>query len=280
MVKKSIGSDATDRAILDCFIKAKREAERLQNEEKMAGLSATNKATNARDEYFDNKYNNFKTNLVAYGGPVYKHSGDWSNGITFINEGGTHEENPNGGVPVGIDKEGVPNLVEEGEVIWNDYVFSERLKVPKAFKDKYKLKGKDAISFAEAAEKFAEEDKKRKEAVDTRNAADQMVYQSEKTIKDLGDKLGADDKSGLEAKINDLKEALKGENIEDIKAKQKALEEKFYEVSAKVYQQANPNGDPNMGSQPGCDGNCGDCGNHGANGDGYVDADYREVNDN
>ena len=107
-----------------------------------------------------------------------------------------------------------------------------------------------------------------------------MVYQSEKTIKDLGDKLGADDKSGLEAKINDLKEALKGENIEDIKAKQKALEEKFYEVSAKVYQQANPNGDPNMGGQPGCDGNCGDCGNHGANGDGYVDADYREVNDN
>ena len=130
------------------------------------------------------------------------------------------------------------------------------------------------------AEQYAEQDKKHREEIDTRNAADQMVYQSEKTIKDLGDKLSADDKSGLEAKINDLKEALKGENIEDIKAKQKALEEKFYEVSAKVYQQANPNGDPNMGGQPGCDGNCGDCGNHGANGDGYVDADYREVNDN
>ena len=130
------------------------------------------------------------------------------------------------------------------------------------------------------AEQYAEQDKKHREEIDTRNAADQMVYQSEKTIKDLGDKLGADDKSGLEAKINDLKEALKGENIEDIKAKQKALEEKFYEVSAKVYQQANQGGDPNMGAQPGCDGNCGDCGNHGANGDGYVDADYREVNDN
>ena len=129
------------------------------------------------------------------------------------------------------------------------------------------------------AEQFAEQDKKHREEIDTRNAADQMVYQSEKTIKDLGDKLGADDKSGLEAKINDLKEALKGENIEDIKAKQKALEEKFYEVSAKVYQQANPNGDPNMGGQPGCDGNCGDCAGHG-NDDGYVDADYREVNDN
>ncbi|MBR2042399.1 MAG: molecular chaperone DnaK [Oscillospiraceae bacterium] len=127
------------------------------------------------------------------------------------------------------------------------------------------------------AEQFAEQDKKHREEIDARNAADQMVYQSEKAIKDLGDKLSADDKSGLEAKINDLKEALKGENIEDIKAKQKALEEKFYEVSAKVYQQANPNGDPNMGAQPGCDGNCGDCGNHGGNDDGYVDADYKEV---
>ena len=123
------------------------------------------------------------------------------------------------------------------------------------------------------AEQYAEQDKKHREEIDTRNAADQMVYQSEKTIKDLGDKLSADDKSGLEAKINDLKESLKGEDIEDIKAKQKALEEKFYEVSAKVYQQANPNG---AEGQPGCDGNCGDCGNHG-NDDGYVDADYREV---
>ncbi len=127
------------------------------------------------------------------------------------------------------------------------------------------------------AEQYAEQDKKHREEIDTRNGADQMVYQSEKTIKDLGDKLGADDKSGLEAKIEALKEALKGDNIEDIKAKQKELEEKFYEVSAKVYQQANPNGDPNMGGQPGCDGNCGDCGNHGGNDDGYVDADYREV---
>ncbi len=126
------------------------------------------------------------------------------------------------------------------------------------------------------AEQYAEQDKKHRDEIDTRNAADQMVYQSEKTIKDLGDKLSGDDKSGLEAKIEALKEALKGDSIDDIKAKQKELEEKFYEVSAKVYQQANPNGDPNMGGQPGCDGNCGDCGNHG-NDDGYVDADYREV---
>ena len=125
------------------------------------------------------------------------------------------------------------------------------------------------------AEQYAAEDKKHREEIDARNAADQMVYQSEKTIKDLGDKLSADDKSGLESRISALKEALKGENIEDIKAKQKELEEKFYEVSAKVYQQ-NPGAQP---GQPGCDGNCGSCDSHGSD-DGYVDADYKEVNDN
>ena len=111
--------------------KAKKEAERLQNEKEIASMSALNKASDARDEYFENKYNNFRTNLVAYGGPIYNHSGDWSNGITFINEGGLHSENPLGGVLMGFDQEGTPNLVEEGEIIYNDYVFSNRLKPSK-----------------------------------------------------------------------------------------------------------------------------------------------------
>ena len=124
------------------------------------------------------------------------------------------------------------------------------------------------------AEQFADQDKKAREAVDTRNAADQMVFQSEKTISELGDKLEAMDKSELEAKVAALKEALKGDNIEEIKAKQEDLQKKFYEVSAKVYQQANPQGqapnmDPNMGAQQ----------NNGGNGADFVDADFTEVND-
>ncbi len=123
------------------------------------------------------------------------------------------------------------------------------------------------------AEQFADADKKAREAVDTRNAADQMVFQSEKTLGELGDKLDAADKSELETKIAALKEALKGENLEDIKAKQEDLTKKFYEVSEKVYKQANPQGapnmDPNMGQQPGNDN-----GNGGAD---YVDADFTEV---
>ena len=139
----------------------------------------------------------------------------------------------------------------------------------------------DVEKAVKEAEQYAAEDKKHREEIDARNAADQMVYQSEKTITDLGDKLSADDKSALQSKIDALKEALKGTSVEDITAKQKDLEQKFYEVSAKVYQQAAPQGE--AGAQPGCDGSCDNCDNHSAgngNGDGYVDADYREVNDN
>ena len=79
----------------------------------------------------------------AYGGPLYNLTGDFTNGLIFIDAGGTHEQNPFGGVQVGVDYEGTPNLVEEGEIIYNDYVFSNRLKPTKkqladgGFKDKY-----------------------------------------------------------------------------------------------------------------------------------------------
>ena len=88
------------------------------------------------------------------------------------------------------------------------------------------------------AEQYAAEDKARREAVDTRNNADQMVYQSEKTIEEMGDKIDPADKTELQGKINALKEALKGEDIEAIKAKQEELTKTFYAVSEKIYQAA------------------------------------------
>ena len=99
------------------------------------------------------------------------------------------------------------------------------------------------------AEQYAAEDKARREAVDTRNNADQMVYQCEKTLEEMGDKLDAADKDDVQAKIDALKEALKGEDIEAIKAKQEELTKAFYAVSEKMYQaaaQANP-GDAGVG---------------------------------
>ncbi len=104
----------------------------------------------------------------------------------------------------------------------------------------------DVEKAVKEAEQYASEDKARREAVDTRNNADQMVYQCEKTIEELGDKIDAADKSDLEAKMNDLKEALKGEDIEAIKAKQEDLTKAFYAVSEKVYKANAPQGDPSV----------------------------------
>ncbi len=114
----------------------------------------------------------------------------------------------------------------------------------------------DVEKAVKEAEQYASEDKARREAVDTRNNADQMVYQCEKTIEEMGDKLDAADKSDLEAKMNDLKEALKGEDIEAIKAKQEELTKAFYAVSEKIYQaaaaaqQAEQGGAPEGGAAP------------------------------
>ncbi len=122
------------------------------------------------------------------------------------------------------------------------------------------------------AEQFAQEDKKKKEAVDVKNQADAMVYQTEKTLSDAGDKLSAEDKSGIQAEIDKLKELLKGDDTEAIKAGTEALTQKMYAVASKLY----PQGDPNMGGA--------DMGGAGATGgaqgdDGAYEADYTVVDD-
>ena len=121
------------------------------------------------------------------------------------------------------------------------------------------------------AEQYAEEDKKRREAVDVRNNADQMVYQAEKTLTDAGDKITDEDKAPVNAAIEALKEALKGEDIEAIKAKQEELQKSLYAVAEKLYQQA-PQGD--AGAQ-GPDANAG-----GASEDNVYDAEFTEADEN
>jgi len=129
---------------------------------------------------------------------------------------------------------------------------------------------KDDIEKAvKEAEQYAAEDAKIKEAVETRNAADQMVYQAEKTLGEMGDKIPADDKSKVQAGIDNLKEKLKGDDTAAIKAATDELTQAFYAVSEKLYQQANPQGDPNMGGQGAAD----------QGGQQYYDADYKVVDD-
>ena len=114
------------------------------------------------------------------------------------------------------------------------------------------------------AEQYAAEDKARKEEVDTHNTADQVIYQSEKTLADLGDKVSESEKAPILAAIEKLKEVNKGNDVAAIKAATEEAKKAFYAVSEKLYQQAGAQG----GGQPG-----------GSNDDGVVDADYEEVKD-
>ena len=104
-----------------------------------------------------NMYNIMKGKKKALGGNL---NNDFSNGVTIVGNGGSHEENPFEGVQFGIDQNGTPNLVEEGEVIFNDYVYSDRIKVPKSIRNKYKLGNKE-MTFAQAAKKIAKESEER-----------------------------------------------------------------------------------------------------------------------
>ncbi len=127
------------------------------------------------------------------------------------------------------------------------------------------------------AEQFAEQDKKQKEAVDTRNEAEQLVYQSEKIISENGDKFSEADKNDVQQKVDALKEALKGEDIEAIKSKKEELTQSFYKVSEELYKQAAAQAQ----AQQGADGAQGANTQGGANkgDDGYYEADYTDVED-
>ena len=126
------------------------------------------------------------------------------------------------------------------------------------------------------AEQFAAEDARRKEEVDTRNQADQMVYQTEKTLEEMGDKLDAGDKASIEGELNKVKEALKGTDTQAIKNATEALTRAFYAVSEKLYSQAGAQPGPDMGGAAG--GATGATNNGGD--DNVVDADYEVVDDN
>ena len=137
------------------------------------------------------------------------------------------------------------------------------------------LSKEDIDKAVKEAEQYAAEDKARKDEVDARNAADQVIYQSEKTLNEMGDKVSESEKAPVKEAIEKLKETVKGTDVAAIKAATDEVQKAFYAVSEKLYQNAAPQGDPNAaaGAQnAGAQGGAGD--------DGVVDADYEEVKDN
>ncbi len=134
------------------------------------------------------------------------------------------------------------------------------------------LSDEDIDRAVKEAERFAEEDKKRKESIEVRNNADSMVYQTEKTLKELGDKVSPEDKSKIEEELNKVKEALKGTDNDAIKQATESLTQAFYSISQKMYQQANPQG-------AGPDGAGFNQGENAGPQDNVYNADYKVVDD-
>lgn len=138
-----------------------------------------NKALTERYNYrasaiSQNNLNDALLNLMAKGGKL-RLGMDFTNGVRFIEEGGSHEQNPLGGVPQGVAMDGLFNLVEEGEVIYDDYVFSKRLNVPDADKEKLGLKKDKDYTFAEAAEFMQRESEERPNDYYSKNTLKEMM---------------------------------------------------------------------------------------------------------
>lgn len=140
---------------------ARKKNEELRRQRAQAMSFADRSVENNVENLANEQMDNMLANYAAFGGPLHTNGADWNTGITIVDNGGSHESNPLEGVPMGMAPDGTPNLVEEGEVIFNDYVFSKRLKVPKAVREKYKLRGTKDLTFADAAKKAQKESEER-----------------------------------------------------------------------------------------------------------------------
>lgn len=139
-----------------------RSAAKSRNNAREEANERVRTALSAQNAYLSQKEaGDALANIVAFGGWVNTHGGDYPTGFNEFNEGDSHERNINGGVPQGIDSNGVPNLVEEGETKWDNYIFSKRLKIPKGFSKAYDLGNVDKRSYANASKSLSKESKER-----------------------------------------------------------------------------------------------------------------------
>ena len=173
----------------------------------------------AIDDSTDNMFNMAALQMKANGGTLFTNGGEWSTGLNIIGNGGTHEQNPFEGVPMGIAPDGIPNLVEENETIWKgDYVFSDRLKVSKKMLDKYMLPSKyEGKSYAEVSKELSKESEERpndpisKKGLEDSMAKLQQAQEEYKAIRDQ-EKL----KKALDKLTPEEQEMLLAQNTEGI----------------------------------------------------------------
>ena len=139
-------------------------------------LTTKNRAASIKDKASNNIFGSLaSTPFFALGGDIQSNGADWSTGLDEVNAGKSHEENPYGGVQVGKDSNGTPNLVEEGETIFDDYVYSNRIKVDRQTKDKFHISKNADMTFAELSKKLQRESEERpNDAISQRGLTKQM----------------------------------------------------------------------------------------------------------
>lgn len=153
--------------------KVKRKANDLRAQQAAANDWMTRSIANNADQIEETQMRNLLASTYGFGGELETNGLDFTNGLIFINNGGTHEQNPNEGVLFGVDQEGTPNLVEEREVVYKDYVLSNRIKIPKKLAEKYKLT--EGLTFAEASKKLSKESEERPNDVISKNGLDSFM---------------------------------------------------------------------------------------------------------
>lgn len=169
--------------------KAKKKAKEINQKANLANANQLSAFQNSASNLSENTNLNALSTYAAEGGPLFTNGGQFGNDVTYINEGGTHEENIYDGVPQGMAPDGNPNLVEEGEVIYNDYVYSNRLKPDKKLLEVYNLPTKyKNKTFAEIADDLSKESKERQyDPISKRGLEDSMnkLQQAQDKIKEI-----------------------------------------------------------------------------------------------
>lgn len=169
--------------------KAKKKAKEINQKANLANANQLSAFQNSALNLSENANLNALSTYAAEGGPLFTNGGQFGNDVTYINEGGTHEENIYDGVPQGMAPDGNPNLVEEGEVIYNDYVYSNRLKPDKKLLEAYNLPTKyKNKTFAEIADDLSKESKERQyDPISKRGLEDSMnkLQQAQDKFKEI-----------------------------------------------------------------------------------------------
>lgn len=161
-------------------INAKKEVNELRDRALLAEQARLNNFNNAVNSTKLDQLRGLEQGYYACGGKMKKRAyggnliGDFTNDVTIIGNGGIHETNPYEGVPMGVDSQGVPNLVEEGELIYKDYVYSNRLTLDKDMRDKYHIKNKKA-TYADVAKKLQKESEERPNDYISKNGLDAVM---------------------------------------------------------------------------------------------------------